>query len=87
MSWMRALLLTLYGIPDPAADKDAGEFTNLELQDLYNKLTDQGSISMIEAIKVGITIEDTDITDLKEAISLTNSDDIRTVYSNLLRGH
>lgn len=79
-------LLDSYGIADPAADKEKGEFTNPDLQALYNELIEQGSISLIEAIKVGILIEETDIDDLKEAISLTNNDDIKTVYSNLLRG-
>jgi len=79
-------LLDSYGIPDPAAGKEKGEFTNLELQKLYNELINQGSISLVEAIKVGIIIEETDIADLEEAISLTISDDIKTIYSNLLRG-
>jgi hypothetical protein len=79
-------LLVRYGIPDPAADKGQGEFTNQELQDLYNDLIQQGSISLVEALKVGVFIEETDISDLNEGIASTRRKDIKTVYSNLLQG-
>jgi hypothetical protein len=79
-------LLDRYGIPDPAQDNGRGEFTNQELQTLYNDLVEQGSVSLIEALKVGVFIEETDIDDLKAAIALTTHKDIGTVYSNLLRG-
>jgi hypothetical protein len=79
-------LLETYNIPDPAATKAKGEFTNPELQSLYNTLITQGSTSLSEAFKVGVLIEETDIKDLKESISLTSRSDIQEIYSNLLRG-
>jgi hypothetical protein len=79
-------LLNRYGITDPAEGKNAGEFTNPDLQALYDDLIDQGSVSLNEAFKVGVEIEKQDIADLKEAISNTTHPDIKKVYSNLLNG-
>jgi len=79
-------LLDTYTIPDPAADKGPGEFANPDLQKLYDDLIQQGSISKAEALRVGVIIEETDIDDLNEAIATTQHNDIRTVYSNLLKG-
>lgn len=79
-------LLDRYGIPDPAAGKGPGEFTNLELQALYNELILDGSVSLVDALHVGIFIEETDIDDLEAGIASTTHKDIKTVYSNLLGG-
>jgi hypothetical protein len=79
-------LLDTYSIPDPAAGKGIGEFTNPDLQKLYNDLILQGSISKAESLKVGVIIEETDIDDLNEAIAISQHNDIKTVYSNLVQG-
>jgi len=79
-------LLVRYGIPDPAAGKAQGEFTNPDLQDLYDQLIQQGSVSKVEALRVGVFIEETDIDHLNAAIATTTHNDIKTVYSNLLKG-
>ena len=79
-------LLDTYSVPDPAAGKGIGEFTNPDLQKLYDDLIVQGSISKVEAFKVGIIIEETDIEDLNKAIAAARHDDIITVYNNLLLG-
>ena len=79
-------LLIRYGIPDPAAGNGEGEFTNLDLQALYDKLIQQGSVSLVEALKVGVFIEETDIDDLDAGIASTTHKDIKTVYSNLRQG-
>jgi hypothetical protein len=79
-------LLDRYSIPDPAADTGIGEFTNPDLQQLYDDLIRQGSISKAEALRVGVTIEETDIDDLNDAIATAEHNDIETVYSNLLQG-
>ena len=79
-------LLDRYSIPDPAADTGIGEFTNPDLQQLYDDLIRQGSISKAEALRVGVTIEETDIDDLNEAIAAAGHNDIKTVFSNLLQG-
>ena len=79
-------LLDRYGIPDPARGNVPGVFTNPDLQALYDKLIQQGSASLIESLKVGVFIEETDIDDLTAAIASTSHKDIKTVYSNLLQG-
>jgi hypothetical protein len=79
-------LLDRYGIPDPAAGKGPGVFTNQDLQDLYNALIEDGSVSLVEALEVGVVIEETDIDDLNAGIASTKRKDIRTVYNNLLQG-
>lgn len=79
-------LLNLYGIADPAAGLEIGQFQDANLQELYNQLTVQGSTSLINAIKVGAAIEEIDILDLQEAGTHTNQPDILFVYENLTQG-
>lgn len=79
-------LLDKYGIPDPAEGNGYGVFDNRDLQTLYDALVKRGSQSPVEAYRVGVLIEQTDITDLLAAISRTERVDIKTVYGNLLRG-
>lgn len=79
-------LLDKYGIADPVTDDTPGVFQNPAVQKLYNDLTAQGNISIVEALKVGATIEDMDIYDLNEKLASTDNDDITAVYSNLKNG-
>ncbi len=79
-------LLEKYDIEDPVVSDERGVFKNEELQRLYDQLIEQGSESLIAALKVGATIEDLDIKDLKERIELTDNQDIKLVYGNLERG-
>jgi hypothetical protein len=44
---------------------DAGVFNDTQIQDLYNTLLAQGSLSFDDAIDVGIFVEETDIADLQ----------------------
>lgn len=80
------LLLSKYNLPDPVGNNPAGVFTNSILQNLYNQLTTQGSVSPLAALKVGATIEDLDIYDLKTALTKVDNQDIRLVYENLMKG-
>ena len=79
-------LLDRYGIEDPAGTKGPGAFTDPDLQKLYNDLINKGDDSLIDALEVGMIIEETDIDDLITAIASTNRKDIKRVYSNLLQG-
>lgn len=79
-------LLDRYGLADPVESKAAGEFANEELQALYDQLVEQGSQSLVEALKVGAAIEGIDILDLDEYVAQTDKADIQQVYDNLLRG-
>ena len=80
------LLIDKYGLEDPAEGKAIGEFTDQKLQDLYNKLVQDGSKSIENALKVGAAIEEIDIIDLKKHISETDKEDIKIVYENLMKG-
>jgi len=79
-------LLTRYQIPDPAAGLEVGQFRNPELQQLYTDLVQRGSASVVEALKVGATIEDLDIQDLLELSQLEMGADVARTLSNLLNG-
>jgi hypothetical protein len=85
MDAVRAVL-DKYGIPDPVGDNPPGEFTDAGLQQLFDQLLDQGSLSLIDALIVGATIEDLDIHDLDGALDRADNVDIRTVYQNLQKG-
>jgi hypothetical protein len=81
-------LLDRYGLQDPAAGNASGVFVNQHLQELYTALIEQGNISAVEALRVGVEIEETDIDDLTSAIAATTTrrKDIKKVYTNLMNG-
>jgi hypothetical protein len=79
-------LLDRYGLSDPAADSAPGEFTNDDLQALYDRLVEQGSRSLADAIEVGIAIEQVDIADLEDYAAASDNSAILRVYDNLTRG-
>jgi hypothetical protein len=79
-------LLDKYSVPDPAAGKGIGEFSDPKIQALYNTLILQGSVSKVDAFKAGVLIEETDIEDLNQGIAVAQHDDIIKVYNNLLLG-
>jgi len=58
-------IMKAQNIPDTAS-KENGVFNDPKLQTLYNQLIAQGNQSLIEALKVGATIEDVDIKDLMD---------------------
>jgi len=79
-------LLDKYNLADPAAGNREGMFTNLQLQALYDSLTQKGNASKLDALVVGATIEDMDIYDLQEILSETDKPDIIKVCDNLMKG-
>jgi hypothetical protein len=80
------LLLNKYSLIDPVGSNVVGVFSNSILQNLYTQLVAQGNISILDAYKVGATIEDLDIFDLKTALIDIDNQDIRLVYDNLTKG-
>ncbi|MBN8581629.1 MAG: DUF2202 domain-containing protein [Anaerolineae bacterium] len=78
------LLLDRYGLTDPALDP--GKFTDPTLQALYNQLVAQGSVSLVDALKVGAAIEEIDILDLQARLALTDNADLQLVFNNLMNG-
>lgn len=81
-----ATLLDRYGLSDPAAGNAVGEFNDPALQALYDQLVAQGSLSLVDALKVGAAIEEIDILDLEERIAETTHADIKLAYNNLMAG-
>jgi hypothetical protein len=79
------ILIERYGLTHPA-QPTAGVFTNLDLQQLYNDLIAKGNVSLLDALQVGVAIEEKDIEDLKAAMAITDNRDVLRVYSNLLDG-
>ena len=75
-------LLNTYGLSDPRSS-EIGVFTNPELQALYDQLISQGMTSQIDAYRVGVLIEETDIADLTEAINSTSDSTILTTLEKL----
>ena len=78
-------ILKEYGIEDPAPN-EPGVFNDESLQELYNDLIAQGSKSLVDALKVGATIEDVDIRDLGEALAATTKPDLIDLYEQLKCG-
>lgn len=78
------LLLDRYGLTAPLLA--AGQFTDTNLQALYDQLTAQGSVSLADALKVGAAVEEIDILDLQNHLTQTDNADIQWVYNNLLSG-
>lgn len=79
-------LLERYKIQDPSKDDAVGVFTLPEMKNLYVNLVGKGNISELDALVVGATIEDLDISDLDKALSETTNPAIVTVYKNLQKG-
>jgi hypothetical protein len=79
-------LLIKYSLPDPVGTNAIGEFKNTQLQALYDQLVSEGNISALNAYKVGATIEDLDLYDIKTALLYVNNQDIRYVYDLLAKG-
>ncbi len=80
------LLIERYKLEDPIKNDIPGKFENSALQDIYNELIKEGSKSLIDALKVGATVEDLDIKDLEDLIKKTDNNDIKIVYQNLDKG-
>ncbi len=79
-------LLERYDLPDPADAQGVGEFTNPDIQALYDQLVALGSQSLPAALEVAAAIEEIDILDLHEYIGQTDKEDILQVYHSLLSG-
>lgn len=79
------ILINSYKLNDPVEKKndEQGVFVNSVLQNYYNELTNAGSTSLTEALKVGAKIEELDIADLEERVKLTKRPDIISTYNDL----
>ncbi|MDP3912892.1 MAG: DUF2202 domain-containing protein [Bacteroidota bacterium] len=68
------------------SNNNSGEFTDTQIAELYKQLITMGNVSVIDALKVGVLIEQTDIADLKNELLAVENASVKTVYSNLLKG-
>jgi len=75
-----------YELETPVTLDVRGEFENEELQALYNTLIEKGKQSLIDALEVGVTIEETDIADLERILEEDTPKDFAKKYQNLLKG-
>jgi len=77
-------LLVGYGIEHTILPE--GEFRNQEIQELYDAFIEVGAMNILEALKVGATIEDLDIVDLEDYINATSNTTIISVFESLQCG-
>lgn len=78
-------LITGYNITDNSTN-DAGIYVNTRLFELYKNLIAMGDVSVNDALKVGVLIEQTDISDLQKELLAVENASIKTVYTNLMAG-
>ncbi len=76
-------LIEGFNIVDNSSDV-AGIYVNTHLTELYKQLIDLGNLSVIDALKVGVMIEQADIEDLTNELLTVQNPSIKTVYTNLL---
>lgn len=81
-----AWLLAHHGLADPVQGLPVGSFRTQAFQKLYHQLMEAGLRSEVEAIRVGLLIEELDIVDLQQARLRTQHPAITTVYDDLERG-
>lgn len=79
-------LLATYGLEAPETLDNRGTFEDGKLQAMYDSLIAKGTISLADALEVGVTIEVTDIEDLELLLEDTLPNDVQNVYANLLSG-
>lgn len=82
-SHMNAVLSLLDQNKVPYTILPRGQFADTTLQAYYNQFVAQGAQSLVDALKIGATIEDLDIVDLKEYTSQTTNADVIRVFSFL----
>lgn len=78
-------LIALYSLTDTTPGA-RGVFTIPELQALHDELLAKGNRSLIDALLVGILIEEVDIRDLQVALDATREVQIKTVFTSLQNG-
>ncbi|MDC7247954.1 MAG: DUF2202 domain-containing protein [Sphaerochaetaceae bacterium] len=79
-------LIEQKGLTDPVISDEIGEFSDDELQQLYQILIEQGSQSLSQAFIVGALVEELDIYDIERLLEDEDDIQIIRVYDNLLEG-
>ena len=78
-------LIDRYNLWDPSSVTWDGYYNNEELLALYRQFKRQGERSLVDAIRVGATVQEISILDLREYRAETDDEDLQMVYENLLR--
>jgi hypothetical protein len=81
-----SIVLENYGLWNPTLKRKPGVFFNTELSALYKTLVAKGQLSALDAIQVGIIIEEKDIADLTAMETLITQEDIQFVVNYLKAG-
>ena len=81
-----SMVLADYGVWNPTLNRKPGVFFNKDLAALYKTLIAKGQLSALDAIEVGIIIEEKDIADLTVMSKLVTQEDIQFVVNYLLAG-
>jgi hypothetical protein len=76
-------LIDKYNLVDPVKGLGVGEFPP-DIQPVFDGLLEDGSQGLVEALEVGVYIEELDIADLTNALLVVQKADIRNVFNNLL---
>ena len=80
-------LIDKYGLQEPVVDDTPGAFTNTVLAEIYGQLIEKGSLSLKDALEVGVIIEEMDIHDIEvEMLPDAVQQDVKRVLTNLLAG-
>jgi hypothetical protein len=82
---MVRMLLDRYGLVDPTAGQAEGHFSDPTVQATYDRLLGQGNADVAAAARVGQTVEQTDIADLRAAQNGLTAPDVTVVYQRLLQ--
>ncbi len=81
-----AVMLEKYELDDPVGDNAVGVFADEALGSLYQDLVTAGSQSRVEALKVGVFIEEMNIADLHRMLRRADNLDADILYQNLAKG-
>jgi hypothetical protein len=81
-----SIVLANYGLWNATLKRGPGVFYNKELSALYKTLVAKGKLSDLDAIEVGIIIEEKDIADLTAMEKLITQEDIQFVVNYLKAG-
>lgn len=78
-------LVTAFGLKYEGSDTP-GEFVNPQIARLYGELIAMGEKSLIDALKAGALVEETDILDLKHELKTVTNPSVKRVFTNILAG-
>jgi len=79
-----ATLLAKYKQWNPTTNRKAGVFYNQDIQNLYNVLTAEGSVGLLQAYGVGVKIEEVDIASLQELLLKAMPVDVKAALDLLI---